>query len=68
MESKNKKPDNKEKKYYRKTSHCIIIIQSCFLVLLYFIGIYRYFCTGYAGIILAALFLVSGKINTKYYT
>ena len=42
VESRNKKLDDVEKKYYKRMSHCIVSIQACFLVLLYCMGMYRY--------------------------
>ncbi len=68
VESRNKKLDDVEKKYYKRMSHCIVSIQACFLVLLYCMGMYRYFYAGYTAIIFVALFMVLGKITAKCYT
>lgn len=68
VESRNKKLDDIEKKYYKRMSHCIVSIQACFLVLLYCMGMYRYFYAGYTAIIFVALFMVLGKITAKCYT
>lgn len=68
VESRNKKLDNVEKRYYKRMSHCIVCIQACFLLLLYCMGMYRYFCAGYTAIIFVALFMVLGEIAAKCYT
>lgn len=68
VESRNKKLDDIEKRYYKRMSHCIVSIQACFLVLLYCMGMYRYFYAGYTAIIFVALFMVLGKITAKCYT
>ena len=68
VESRNKKLDDVEKRYYKRMSHCIVCIQACFLVLLYCMEVYRYFCVGYTAIIFVALFMVLGEIAAKCYT
>lgn len=68
VESRNKKLDDAEKRYYKRMSHCIVSIQACFLVLLYCMEMHRYFCAGYTAIIFVALFMVLGKITAKCYT
>lgn len=68
VESRNKKLDDTEKRYYKRMSHCIVSIQACFLIMLYCMDMYRYFCAGYTGIIFVALFMVLGKIAAKCYT
>lgn len=61
VESRNKKLDDVEKRYYKRMSHCIVSIQACFFVLLYCMGMYRYFYAGYTAIIFVALFIIKGK-------
>lgn len=67
VESDNKPLENEERKYCRRISHCIAALQGCAIVFLYCMEIYEYFYAGYCSILLVAIFMIFGKINTKHY-
>ena len=68
VESINKPLDEEEWGYCRRMSRCIAGWQVCTLVTLYCIDRLDYFYAGYSSLVLVAVFLIAGKITTKYYT
>lgn len=68
MESINKPLDDGEWEYCRRMSRCIAGWQVCTLVTLYCMDRLDYFYAGYSGLVLVAVFLIAGKMATKFYT
>ena len=68
VESINKPLGDEDFSYYRRISRCIAGWQACTLVTLYCIDRLDYFYAGYSSLVLVAVFLIAGKISTKYYT
>lgn len=67
VESINKPLDDEERKYYKRISHCIVVIQGCVLAFLYCMDMYEYFYAGYSSIILVVVFMILGRLSTKHY-
>lgn len=68
VESVNKPLNDEDFTYYRRISRCIAGWQACTLVTLYCLDWLDYFYAGYSSLVLVAVFLIAGKISTKYYT
>lgn len=68
VESVNKPLNDEDFAYYRRMSRCLAGWQACTLVTLYCLDWLGYFYAGYSSLILVAVFLIAGKISTKYYT
>jgi len=68
VESVNKPLDDEDFAYYGRMSRCIAGWQACTLVTLYCMDRLDYFYAGYSSLVLVAVFLIAGKISTKYYT
>ena len=68
VESVNKPLNDEDFAYYGRMSRCIAGWQACTLVTLYCLDWLDYFYSGYSSLVLVAVFLIMGKISTKYYT
>ncbi|NCB93401.1 MAG: accessory regulator AgrB [Clostridia bacterium] len=67
VESIHKRLEPTEIKFFRRVSRCMVSIQACIVVGLFYMDLYEYSYAGYVSIILIAVFMVIGRISTKRY-
>lgn len=65
VESPKKRLDEEERRFFMRTSHCIVGIQLCILIILYCIEAYHYFCAGYTSIFFNSTFYGFWKNQCK---
>lgn len=68
VESRHKRLEESEAKFYQQVSRCIVSIQACIIVGLLYMDLHEYSYACYVSVLLVAVFMVIGRISTKHYT
>ena len=68
VESIHKRLEPEEHRFFRRVSHCIVSIQTCIVVGVYYLELDALGYAGYVSILLVAFFMIIGQIHAKRYT